>query len=73
MSESEFETGEGSVSADTDPSSAFASRRHLLPQGEKEGSEPICPSGKSSSRGAAAVSIPSRKKIPLLPSGKSLI
>jgi hypothetical protein len=48
MSESEFETGEGSVSADTDPSSAFAEfiigrrsaptrwRRHLLPQGEKE-------------------------------------
>jgi hypothetical protein len=30
------ETGEGSVSADRDPSSAFASRRHLLPQGEKE-------------------------------------
>jgi len=36
MSESEFETAEGFVSADTDPSSAFASRRHLLPQGEKE-------------------------------------
>src|SRR5205823_990847 len=33
---SSFETGEGSVSADRDPSSAFASRRHLLPQGEKE-------------------------------------
>ena len=27
---------EGSVSTDRDPSSAFASRRHLLPQGEKE-------------------------------------
>src|ERR1700678_1649259 len=35
------QTGEGSVSTDSvpaerDPSSAFASRRHLLPQGEKE-------------------------------------
>src|SRR5207248_2439992 len=27
---------EGSLSAATDPSSAFASLRHLLPQGEKE-------------------------------------
>jgi hypothetical protein len=35
MSVSSFETGEGSVSADRDPSSAFAARRHLLPQGEK--------------------------------------
>ena len=30
-----FGPGEGFVSADRDPSSAFASRRHLLPQGEK--------------------------------------
>src|SRR6266702_8637730 len=30
------ETDEGSVSADRDPSSAFPSGRHLLPQGEKE-------------------------------------
>src|SRR3954468_7656352 len=35
MSVSSFETGEGSVSADRDPSSAFPSGRHLLPQGEK--------------------------------------
>ena len=38
---SEFETDEGSVSTDRDPSSAFASRRHLLPQeGEKEEGAP---------------------------------
>jgi hypothetical protein len=37
---SKFETGEGSVSTDRDPSSAFASRRHLLPQGEKEEGAP---------------------------------
>src|SRR6476661_466380 len=31
MSGSSFETGEGSVSADRDPSSALPSARHLLP------------------------------------------
>jgi hypothetical protein len=33
---SEFGTGEGSVSAERDPSPAFASLRHPLPQGERE-------------------------------------
>src|SRR5260370_40824583 len=35
MSEAKFETDEGSVNAERDPSPGFASRSHPLPQGER--------------------------------------
>jgi hypothetical protein len=51
LARSGSETDEGSVSADRDPSSAFASLRHLLPQGEKEEKrdayEVICPTAQT--------------------------